>query len=108
MRWPNGFWNWWDLVTVALFACFLLDKARLMFLRSRYRDRLGWSLILNDAMVGLAYVFGVVVTLDPLRFYNSTEHKIVRVIVLSVVIWTWVVIRIARPNRIAKAVGGDE
>ncbi len=105
MNWPHEFWEWFDFFAVLFFAAFMLDKARLMYVRSTYRDRLGWSLIATNTVVGIAYVFGALVLLDTHRFYNSPEHKVIRLVGVSVITWTWVVMRRAKPTRINKAMG---
>lgn len=107
LTWPVGFWNWLDFLSIIFFALFCLDKARLMYIRSRYRDQLGWALIVTDIAVGVAFLFGIVIALDPPRFFNSAEHKIERVIVLLVIAWTWIVMRRTKPARMNTAVGGD-
>jgi len=104
-NWPHGFSSWYDLGLLTMLCLFKLDRGRTMLRRSRFIDRLGASFIASDFAIGFAYGVAIAFTLFPSLVTDGWLRWGVRTVVTLVLGTAWLLMRMANPARVQKAVG---
>ena len=102
--WPIGFDDWELVVFLILTGLLKLDRGRILYKNSEYIDRLGWSIISWDFLLGLYAATIALWSFYPAT-YNLWWQRAIIGLAASVAFWQWIQVRIADRTRVTRVMG---
>ena len=103
-HWPLGFDRWEIVALLAMTGLLKLDRGRILYRNSEYIDRLGWSIIAWDFVLGFYAATAVL-----WAFYPGTHHlwwqRLLLGSVIAIAAWQWYEVRKADHHRVTRVMG---
>jgi hypothetical protein len=106
-QWPQGFDGWETVVVLAIVGMFKMDRGRIMHHRARFIDRLGWSIIVFDVVFGGLLLLRILWSLYPETALQPWFPRVGSVVLVSVAMWQWRLVRKAPQVRVDQVAAGD-
>lgn len=104
--WPDGGIDTETVIMLITLAVLKLDRSRILFKNSSYIDRLGWSIIGWDAILGTFTVYLILTALYPSAHSDWVYAPLTAVVIVAAV-WQWILVRIADRDRVSRVMGSD-
>lgn len=105
-RWPDGGIATETIIMLITLAVLKLDRSRILYKNSSYIDRLGWSIIGWDAILGSFTVYLILTALYPSADSDWIFAPLTAVVIVAAV-WQWILVRIADRDRVSRVMGSD-
>jgi hypothetical protein len=105
-HWPSGFDAWEGFFTLLIIGLFKLDRGSIMYRRARVIDRLGWSIIVFDWVMGGLFIVSMFWSLYPDTRYAPWLPRAVVLLLILTTIWQWLEIRRASAVRVDLVAAG--
>jgi hypothetical protein len=105
-HWPSGFDAWEGFLTLLIIGLFKLDRGTIMYRRARVIDRLGWSIIAFDWVMGGLFIVSMFWSLYPDTRYAPWLPRAIILLLISTTIWQWLEIRRASTVRVDLVAAG--
>jgi hypothetical protein len=103
---PDSYTAWDGLTTLLFLAVFKLFRGTRMKRRSRYVDRMGWSIIIYDLIFGAVFAFASIWTLYPQLYGGVWTDHIVNAILKVITAWQFYETWNAPEPRVEAAISG--
>jgi hypothetical protein len=105
-HWPSGFDAWEGFLTLLIIGLFKLDRGTIMYRRAKVIDRLGWSIIVFDWVMGGLFVVSMFWSLYPGTRYAPWFPRVIVLLLLVTTVWQWLEIRRASSVRVELVAAG--
>jgi hypothetical protein len=103
---PSGFDAWEGFLTLLIIGLFKLDRGTIMYRRARVIDRLGWSIIAFDWVMGGLFVVSMFWSLYPDTRYGPWLPRAIVLLLILTTVFQWWEIRRASTARVDLVAAG--